>query len=88
MNDSTLIMLGSAWLVLWGLLFGYLKTTGQVRFDNRSMRLVLAIVAWIGIAPIFFGIADGATTLMLIAMLDFAVSTCLVAALLLAREKE
>jgi ABC-type nitrate/sulfonate/bicarbonate transport system permease component len=86
MSDSALILLGCAWLVVWGLLFGYSKVTGQVRFDNVSMRLVLATVAWIGIAPILFGIAGDAKTL--IAVFDFVVFTGLVAALLLMREKE
>jgi len=66
MTDTSLIFLGCGWLLVWGvvLAIGYWK--GKICFDTSSMRLVLAMVAWIGIAPILFGMVTQAQAFSLL----------------------
>ena len=60
MSDTIFIFLGCGWLLVYGVVFAIAYWKGEICFDTTSMRLVLAIVAWIGIAPILFGVATQA----------------------------
>ncbi len=84
LTDTCLIILGSGWLLLWGIVFvvSYLKD--KTLFDTTSMRLVLVIVAWIGASPILAGIT--CPEKLLVAVIDLVVFTGLVIALWLVRD--
>jgi hypothetical protein len=84
MTDTILIFLGCGWLIVFGVVFAIGYGKGQIRFDTTSMRLVLALVLWIGIAPILFGIATRAEALIFI--IDLVVSVGLVVALCLTND--
>jgi hypothetical protein len=84
MTDTSLILIGCGWLLVWGVLFAVCYWKGEISFDTTSMRLVLAMVAWIGIAPILFGMAAQAQAL--VAVIDLVVCIGLGVAVWLAKD--